>query len=192
MREAGVLLPLTSLPSPYGVGTLGEAAYRFIDFLQAGGQRYWQILPLGPTGYGDSPYQAFSSFAGNPYLIDLEALIGQGLLTREECEAVDFGDDPARVNYLKLYEGRFALLRQAFQRFSPTSETFQEFCASSAWWLEDYALFMSIKAAHEMVSFQFWPDVYRRRDQEALEAFATAHQEEIRYWKFLQYLFYTQ
>ena len=115
MRTSGVLFPVFSLPGKYGIGCFSEEAYKFVDFLAEAGQTYWQILPLGPTGYGDSPYQAFSTFAGNPYLISLEDLTGQGLLTAEECEAADFGDG-LEVDYGKLYNGRFDLLRKAYER----------------------------------------------------------------------------
>ena len=112
MRTSGILFPVFSLPGKYGIGCFSEEAYKFVDFLKEAGQTYWQILPLGPTGYGDSPYQSFSTFAGNPYLISLEDLISQGLLTEEECEAVDFGDG-SEVDYGKLYNGRWNLLMKA-------------------------------------------------------------------------------
>ena len=115
-RSSGILLPVFSLPSPYGIGTLGRAAYAFVDFLKAAGQRWWQILPVGPTGYGDSPYQSFSAFAGNPYFIDLEFLIEDGLLTKAECEAADWGADPARVDYKKIFDNRVPLLKKAAAR----------------------------------------------------------------------------
>ena len=122
MREAGILLPVSSLPSRYGIGTLSREAYEFIDLLKEAGQSYWQILPLGPTGYGDSPYQSFSTFAGNPYFIDLEQLIEEGLLTREECDQVDFGSNDRYIDYEKLYYGRPVVLRKAFDRWK---EAFQ-------------------------------------------------------------------
>ena len=117
-RGSGILLPIFSLPSPHGIGTMGKAAYDFVDFLAAAGQRYWQILPLGPTGFGDSPYQSFSSFAGNPYFIDLDLLVEKGLLTREEVESANFGTNPRYVDYGKLYENRMPLLWAAAQRGS--------------------------------------------------------------------------
>ena len=120
MRECGMLLPIASLPSRYGIGAFSKEAYEFVDTLKAAGQSCWQILPLGPTGYGDSPYQPFSAFAGNPYFIDLDRLVEEGLLTLEECEAVDFGEDPRKVWYDKIYEGRFPLLRKAYERFKGT------------------------------------------------------------------------
>ena len=115
-RAAGILLPITSLPSRYGVGCFSQSAYDFVDWLRDAGQSYWQILPLCPTGYGDSPYQSFSTFAGNPYFISLEALIDEGVLTRAECDAADFGGDPGRVDYEKLYRARYPLLRKAWER----------------------------------------------------------------------------
>ena len=114
MRASGILLPVTSLPSKYGIGCFSESAYEFVDQLKEAGQRFWQILPLGPTSFGDSPYQSFSTFAGNPYFISLEELIREGVLTEEECGAVDFGEDPGNVDYGKMYEGRFPLLRKAY------------------------------------------------------------------------------
>ena len=116
-RECGMLLPVSALPSRYGIGCFSREAYQFVDQLKEAGQQYWQILPLGPTGYGDSPYQSFSAFAGNPYLIDLEDLIQKGLLTREECDQADFGNNPRDIDYEKLYRNRFPVLRRAFERW---------------------------------------------------------------------------
>ena len=116
-RQCGILLPVSSLPSRYGIGAFSREAYRFVDRLKEAGQQYWQILPLGPTGYGDSPYQSFSAFAGNPYFIDLEQLVREKLLTRAECNRADFGQDPGDIDYGKLYENRFPLLRKAYERW---------------------------------------------------------------------------
>ena len=115
-RASGLLLPVTSIPSKYGIGCFSKEAYQWIDQLKEAGQSYWQILPLAPTSYGDSPYQSFSSFAGNPYFIDLEQLIEEGVLTAEECDAVDFGAHPNYVDYGKIYENRYTLLRKAYER----------------------------------------------------------------------------
>ena len=153
-RYAGVLLSVTSLPSNYGVGCFDQAAYDFVDWLEKAGQRYWQILPLGATSHGgsdDSPYQAYSAFAGNPYMISLDALIAEGVLTREECDAADFGDNAAKVDYDKLHENRLALLHKAYER-SNVSENweYRNFCNNNSWWLDDYALFMALKSFSAM------------------------------------------
>ena len=134
MRGAGVLLPLSSLPGPYGIGTLGEEAKRFVDFLAAAGQSYWQILPIGPTGYGDSPYQSFSAFAANPYFIDPGLLLADGLLEEGEAEAFDWGGDETSVDYGALYRGRHALLKKAVDRLEPEDEGLAAFCAGNAFW----------------------------------------------------------
>ena len=148
-RYAGVLLPVTSLPSKYGIGCFDQAAYDFVDWLQKAGQRYWQILPLGATSYGlsdDSPYQAYSAFAGNPYLISLDALVEEGVLTREECDGVSFGGNPAKVDFDKLHEHRFALLHKAYERSGISADAdYQNFIRDNGWWLNDYALFMALK-----------------------------------------------
>ena len=131
-RYSGILLSITSLPSKYGIGCFDKAAYEFVDFLERTGQRYWQILPLGSTshfGASDSPYQAYSAFAGNPYFISLETLIEEGVLTEEECEKVDFGKNPSKVDYEALYENRLPLLHKAYERSNISQNgDFQEFC----------------------------------------------------------------
>ena len=139
-----MLLPIASLPSPYGIGAFSKEAYEFIDLLRDTGQKLWQILPLGPTSYGDSPYQSFSTFAGNPYFIDLNVLIGKGWLTKEECDACDWGDHPSYIDYGKIYESRFPLLRKAFERSKILSDgNFLTFCVENNHWLDDYALYMA-------------------------------------------------
>ena len=148
MRTSGILLPITSLPSPYGIGTLGKSAYDFIDFLEEAGQTYWQILPLGPTGFGDSPYQSFSTFAGNPYLIDLEQLIEAGLLTKENCEQYSYGENPEKIDYGQMYNSRYKVLRKAFEKAQLTlkqDEAYQRFLSENADWVSDYALFRAVK-----------------------------------------------
>ena len=140
MRQSGILMPVFSLPGPYGIGCFSEEAYKFVDFLEAAGQSFWQILPLGPTSYGDSPYQSFSTFAGNPYFISLEELISQGLLTKEECQEADLGSDPCRIDYGKLYYNRFPLLRKAFSRSRiENKEEFREFLEGNKLWIYDYS-----------------------------------------------------
>ena len=130
-RSCGVLMHITSLPSPYGIGTLGEEAEKFADWLVEAGQSWWQVLPVGPTGYGDSPYQPFSSFAGNPLLIDLDELCKQDLLTKQECEAIDYGADPEYTDYGKITAMRDTLLRKAFSRFTD-DVGYTSFCLEEA------------------------------------------------------------
>ena len=158
-RSAGILMPISSLPSPYGIGTFGKAAYRFADFLHEAGQKYWQLLPLGPTSYGDSPYQAFSTFAGNPYFIDLDTLIADDLLTQTEVDACAWGTEPRYVDYGKIYESRFALLEKAKARgWSRDREAVAAFEAENARWLPDYALFMALKRHFDMRAWTQWED----------------------------------
>ncbi len=192
-RSSGVLLHISSLPSPYGIGTLGREAYRFADRLRAAGQSCWQVLPLGPTSYGDSPYQSFSTFAGNPYFIDLEELAEEGLLRRGELEAVDWGEDPRQVDYGKLYENRFRILRRCYERGWERSREAVEAFAREKPWLEDYALFMALKGRFVMKSWTEWEDEdVRLRRRDALERCRRALGEEIRFYAFLQYLFFRQ
>ena len=193
MRTCGILLPVASLPGPYGIGCFSREAYRFIDFLVEAKQTYWQILPIGPTSYGDSPYQSFSTFAGNPYFIDLEELIRQGLLTEEECRAVDFGEDPASIDYEKLYLGRFGLLRKAFSRSNVEQrDDYREFCSRHAFWLEDYALYMAIKARYGGKSYLLWPKEIRDRDEEALLRCRKELDRDVALYCYIQYEFYRQ
>ena len=191
MRESGVLLPVASLPSNYGIGCFSREAYEFVDQLKAGGQKNWQILPLGPTGYGDSPYQSFSTFAGNPYFIDLETLIKEGLLTREECDACDFGDNAEFIDYEKIYFSRFKILRKAFERFVPDEE-FETFAEENKAWLEDYALYMAIKNSLGGISWSQWPAELKRRVPEAMEEKKKELEEEIQFIRFQQYEFTKQ
>ena len=161
MRASGILMHLTSLPGPYGVGTMGKAAYEFVDFLEAAGQKYWQILPLCPTGYGDSPYQSFSTFAGNPYLIDLDTLVDQGLLRKDEIEAYCWQERENNVCYRLLYENRGTVLHKAFERFRP-DEKYEAYVAQQQDWLPDYALFMTLKEVYPGGDWLSWPEDLRR------------------------------
>lgn len=156
-RASGILLPVFSLPSKYGIGCFSKEAYRFIDLLKKAGQSYWQILPLGPTGYGDSPYQSFSTYAGNPYYIDLKALVKEGLLTKKECKAYDFGDQEECIDYEKIYKSRFKALKKAFERFRE-NEDYEAFAEENADWLDDYSLYMAIKDRNGGVSWKEWED----------------------------------
>ena len=193
MRTSGILFPVFSLPGKYGIGCFSVEAYRFVDFLKEAGQTYWQILPLGPTGYGDSPYQSFSTFAGNPYLISLEELISQGLLSREECEAVDFGDDDSAVDYGKLYMGRWDLLRKAYTRSEhKNTEEFLAFQKENDFWLVDYALFMAVKDAHAGAGASDWEPDIRDYEPEAVKKWAADLCEETGFYEYLQFEFARQ
>ncbi len=193
MRQSGILMPVSSLPSPYGIGTLGAEAWRFADFLAAGGQSCWQLLPVGPTGFGDSPYQSFSSFAGNPYFIDLDLLAGEGLLEPPEFQELPWGDDPAKVDYGLLYTTRFPVLRKACTRLlTQERPDFAAFCREQADWLEDYALFMALKEAHGGVSWFEWPQELRLRLPGAMERARAELAEETAFWQAVQYLFFRQ
>ena len=189
-RASGILMPVFSLPSPYGIGTFGKAAYDWVDFLADAKQTYWQVLPLGPTSYGDSPYQSFSAFAGNPYFIDPDLLVAAGLLTTQECVAAACGND-AKVDYAALYETRFALLQQAFARFTDDT-ALDAFWHRHKSWLDDYALYTAIKAANGQRSWAEWPDDVRLRQPKALEKARRTLLREQRFCVFLQYLFFTQ
>ncbi len=191
MRASGILLPVTSLPSEYGIGCFSKEAYEFVDSLKAAGQKYWQILPLGPTGYGDSPYQSFSTYAGNPYFIDLKTLEQEGLLKEEECTACDFGDHPEYVDYEKIYKSRFLILEKAFERFVP-DEDYAGFIEENSYWLDDYCLYMAVKKQQKDVSWSEWPKELKDRVPEVLEAKKEELKKEIEFYRFLQYLFAVQ
>ena len=153
-RSSGILLPVSSLPSPYGIGTFGKAAYEFADFLKASGQKYWQVLPLGPTSYGDSPYQSFSTFAGNPYFIDLEELVKEGLITKKDIEKENWGTNPRYVDYGQIYISRFRVLEKAKANgFAKAKKEVAKFQEENPW-VENYALFMALKKHFGQKSWQ--------------------------------------
>lgn len=187
------MLSVTSLPSKYGIGCFSKSAYDFVDWLEEAGQTYWQILPLGPTSYGDSPYQSFSTFAGNPYFISLEALTEEGLLTKEECEAADFGNKPESVDYEKMYLARYPLLRKAYER-SKISENqdYQRFVADNGWWLGDYALFMAVKDRFDGAPWTEWARDIRLRWANAMDYYRRELYFDIEFQQYLQYTFYMQ
>ena len=191
MRSSGVLLAISSLPSDYGFGTLGEEAKYFIDFLKLAKQSYWQILPINPTSMGDSPYQSFSSYAGNPYMIDLKLLVSDELLTWDEVNEIDWECAEDYINYGALYNKRYPLLRKAFERFNVEDKDFLKFVKDSKW-LKDYALFMAIKNHFNNVSFLKWDKEYIVRDPKTLAAFEKENKEEILFWEFIQFEFYKQ
>ena len=189
-RACGILMHVTSLPGRFGVGTLGKEAYAFVDFLSAAGQSYWQMLPVNPTGFADSPYQSSSTYAGNPYLIDLETLIEQGLLTEEECD-LDWGDDPESVDYGKLWEHRFEVLHKAFARFE--REQMTDFVSANASWLDTYALFCAVKAHFHGAPWYEWPDeAIRDREPDAVVRYSDLLADEKAFYQFLQYAFEQQ
>ncbi len=193
-RSSGVLLPMSALPSPYGIGTMGESAYRFVDFLQAAGQKYWQLLPLSPTSQGDSPYSSFSTFAGNPYFIDPALLVEDGLLTQEELDRFPWGEDPRWIDYASLYEARPALLRLAFSRGRERcAGEIEAFRRENAGWVENYALYLAVKAHFGMAAWTDWPEEdIRLRRPEAVARYRELLAEELAYHVFVQYLFFRQ
>ena len=192
-RSSGILLPISSLPSPYGIGTLGKAAYAFADFLHAAGQKYWQLLPLGPTSYGDSPYQSFSTFAGNPYFIDLDLLAEDGLLDRAELAAINWGTEPRYVDYGKIYESRFTILRKAFHKGFDRDRAAVEAFRKENPWLANYALYMAVKSHFDMKCWLDWPDeAIRLRKPEAVERYTKELREDVDFYTYLQFLFYRQ
>lgn len=193
MRKSGVLMPVSSIPSSYGIGTFSRQAYEFIDKLEMAGQSYWQILPLGPTGYGDSPYQSFSTFAGNPYYIDLEMLVEKGWLTKADCDRYDFGENQEYIDYEKIYLSRFKVLRTAYENSSiAKDEEFCRFCEENAYWLDDYALYMATKNSFDGKSWSEWDEDIRLRRPQALAKYREKFADEIAFYQFQQYLFASQ
>jgi len=195
-RASGILLSVTSLPSKYGIGCFSREAYDFVDWLVEAGQTYWQILPLGSTGYGaadDSPYQSYSAFAGNPYMICLEDLVKEGVLQQSECDAIDFGTDPGRVDYDKLHDHRLALLRKAYQRSDISKvPAYRTFVEENRWWLEDYALFMALKNFFGDAAWTQWPEDIRRHWGFALDYYREKLYFDIEFQQYLQYQFFKQ
>ena len=186
-------MPISSLPSEYGIGCFSKSAYEFVDWLKKAGQSYWQILPLGPTSYGDSPYQSFSTFAGNPYFIDLEALIEEGVLTKKECDAVDWGRAKGSIDYKKIYEGRYPLLRKAYERSKVQENTeYQKFVEENSWWLSDYALFMAVKDRFGGVEWKQWADDIKLRWGPAMDYYREELYFDIEFQQYMQFKFYEQ
>ncbi len=191
MRKSGILMHITSLPNPYGIGSMGKCAYEFVDFLCEAGQSYWQILPLSPTGYGDSPYQSFSTFAGNHYLIDLDMLIAEGLLKQEEVDAVCWSKEETRVDFGCLYDNREKLLRLAYERFTPDA-AFEAYVLENEYWLKDYAIFMTLKEKHHGNDWHTWSISLMMRIPEIMESYCSEAAEEIQFHYFIQYKFFLQ
>jgi 4-alpha-glucanotransferase len=196
MRRAGILMPVFSLASPFGIGTFSKEAYEFIDFLKEAGQSCWQILPIGPTGFGDSPYQSASTFAGNPYFIDPVTLKENGLLSEEELWSYDFGSDPEKIDYGKLYNFRYLLLKHAFDRFAEqgglADKDYLSFKKQEAGWLDDYSLFMALKRKQDGRSWLDWPKELRERQAAALNSARKDLEELIEFFCFQQYEFFLQ
>ena len=194
-RASGILLHPTSLLGPYGVGDLGPVAYRWLDWLAGTGCKLWQVLPLGPTGYGDSPYQCFSAFAGNPYLVSPELLLEEGLLTQDDLSDMPVWDD-RKVDFGRLYLWKPALLEKAFQRFSVNSKLlqaeFKSFCIENAAWLDDYTLFMALKETQGGGSWGGWPEDLRLREPGALQNAQGSLSSSVLRFSFFQFLFFRQ
>lgn len=193
MRKSGVLMHISSLPGKYGIGKLGKEAYKFVDFLEKSGQSVWQVLPLSPTSYGDSPYQSFSVFAGNPYFIDFDLLEKEGLLKKSEYENIDWGDDPANVDFGKIYENIWDVLKIAHKRFRKKSEKgYSKFVVKNKSWLYDYGLFMALKFENGGKAWYEWEEPLRMRKSKALKAAGKKHADDIDFWCFVQYKFRKQ
>ena len=195
-RSAGILMAVSSLPGPYGIGSFGREAYEFVDFLERAGQAYWQILPLTPPNPAQekySPYQAFSAFAGNPFYISLDALVEEGVLTREEVDAVDFGSDPEHVDYEKLRTRRYPLLHKAYERSRVTENPdYMRFIRDNAWWLDDYALFMACKAYFDDLEWPQWPEDISHRFSYAIDYYNRTLYFDIEFHKYTQFKFFEQ
>lgn len=191
MRSCGILMHISSLPSPYGIGTFGAEAEKFADWLKEAGQKYWQVLPIGPTGYGDSPYQPFSSFAGNPLLIDLDELVEHGYLAKKSLDNSDYGADPSYVDFDIVNRNKTALLREAFAGFTD-NVGYTSFVIEEQDWLDDYALFMALKDKFSGRPWSDWDDDIKLREPEAVKRWIEELKDDIKFYKFVQYIFYRQ
>ena len=192
MRRSGVLMHITSLPGPWGVGTMGKQAYAFVRFLKAAGQQCWQILPLNPTGYGDSPYQSCSTYAGNPYLIDLDLLVKEGLLKTEELEEITWCHMDTKADFGLLYNERFKVLRKAFARFRDEKGAFAKFRAKNDSWLPDFALFMALKEKNQGKPWYEWDEDLKFRKPQAISQAFEELAENVQFYCFVQFLFRKQ
>ena len=192
-RGAGILLPISSLPSKYGIGTFGREAYRFVDSLAEAQQTFWQVLPVGPTSFGDSPYQSFSAFAGNPYFIDLEYLVQEGLLTKKDIESKEWGDDPTDIDYATIFDNRFDVLRIAYSNSAhKDSAEYKEFCEDNVYWLDDYSFYMALKFKFDNKAWSEWDEDIKFREKAALNKYQKELKDDIDFWKFCQFKFYAQ
>ena len=196
-RNSGIIMHIASLPGNYGIGTFGKEAYKFADFLKSAGQKYWQILPLSPTSFGDSPYQSFSAFAGNPYFIDFDILEEKGYLKLKDYENENFGDNPEEVDYALIFKKKMHILRKAFLNFtsslsSDNRQDYEEFKKNNSFWLEDYSLYMAIKKEFNLKSWHEWDEDIRLRKPCVVEKYKVELNEEIEFWNFIQFEFSLQ
>ena len=193
MRKSGILMHISSLPNDYGIGKLGKEAYAFVDFLEKAHQKCWQILPISPTSYGDSPYQSFSVHAGNPYFIDLEALEKEGYLKPAEYKDIEWGDDKGSVDYGKIYEVIFKVLRTAHKRFRKKPEkAYSKFVVENKDWIYDYALFMSLKFANKGKAWYEWDEPLKMYKPKAIKSARKEYANDIDFWCFVQYKYFQQ
>ena len=192
LRGSGILLSISSLPSPYGIGTLGKEAYSFVDLLSDLKQKYWQVLPVGPTIFGDSPYQPLSGFAGNIYFIDLDKLADEGLLKKKEILGYNWGADESEIDYAALHQSRYKILQKAFERFDTNAQDFQDFVKKQSGWIEQYALFMTLKTDNLDKNWSEWSNEYRDLQTVALENYQKKNYNKITFWEFCQYKFFEQ
>ena len=197
MRASGILLPVSSLPGKYGIGCFSKEAYDFVDVLEKANQKYWQILPLGQTGYGDSPYQSFSAFAGNPYFIDFDILNKEGILNKEDYVNENYGDNEEYIDYGRLYEVKYIVLKRAYENFKKLNNIdlkakFEEFTKENDSWLDDYSLYMAVKGRFGLVSWQEWDEDIKKREPEAINRYKDELSDEIGFWSFIQFLFFRQ
>ena len=194
-RQSGVLMHISSLPGKYGIGSFGKSAYDFVDFLVRTKQRYWQILPLGTTSYGDSPYQSFSAFAGNTHFIDFDRLVEEGLLVKSDLEGLDFGQDPRKVDYAKVFNNRRPVLEKAVKRFLERGDlaAYEKFVADNASWLEVFVEYMAIKEYFDLKAWTEWPDAaVRHREASSLATYREKLADRLTYHRVTQYLFFKQ
>lgn len=192
-RGAGLLLPISSLPTPYGIGTLGKEAYKFVDYLKKAGQSYWQVLPVGPTSYGDSPYQSFSAFAGNPYFIDLDYLVQEGLITKKDIKSYPWGDNEEYIDYATIYESRFKVLHKAYEASNhKDTKEYKEFLENNSIWIDDYSMYMAVKAHFNNQEWLAWDNDIKMRTPEAMKKYSEMLSDEVDFWKFCQFKFFEQ
>ena len=194
-RSSGIIMHIASLPGKYGIGTFGEEAYRFADFLKKSGQKYWQILPLGPTSYGNSPYQSFSAFAGNPYFIDFDILKDKGLLEEEDYSSVNFGDNEEQIDYGLIFNEKLNVLKVAYSRAKEITKEMSDierFRKENEFWIDDYSLYMSVKQEFDLKSWHEWDADIKYRKQETIDQYKKNLEDEIGFWNFVQYEFFEQ